>query len=126
MSPTSYQAAPPRVFILTVLILSVKHAALIVRVAICLLLFLSFPTLVDAEASASPLARMEGAFADLNDANSVIATIDSGLFQSYRGKNRAWWEQVYHAKRKEVVAEMASIDTEKLNRKDRRAFAVMK
>src|SRR5689334_17297848 len=104
MSPTSYQTAPPRVFILTVHILSVKHAALIVRVAIWLLLSLSFPTSVEAQASTSPLARMEVAFADLNDANSVISTIDSGLFQSYRGKDRARWEQVYHAKRKEVVA----------------------
>ena len=126
MSPTSYQTAPPRVFILTVGILSVKHAALIVRVVVCLLLSLSFPTLVKAQSSTSPLERMEAAFADLNDANSVIATIDSGLFQSYGGKDRAAWEQMYHVKRKDVVSEMAKIDSQKLNAEDRRAFALMK
>ena len=69
---------------------------------------------------------LENSFADLNDANSVIATIDSGLFPTYRGKNRSQWEQVYQEKRKEVVAALADVSPQDLNAQDARALLVIK
>ena len=38
------------------------------------------------------LKEVEKIYADLNDASSIITTIDSGLFTSYRGRDRAAWE----------------------------------
>lgn len=75
---------------------------------------------------ASPIAELESAFADLNDANSVISTIDSGLFKSCRGKDRAGWEQIYHASRKKVVAGLAEAAPQKLSAEDARAVSIMK
>ena len=89
---------------------------------IFLLLSLALPAL----ASPSPLTKVENAFAGLNDANSVISTIDSGLFKSYRGKDRVAWEQIYRAKRKQLVAGLADAAHQKLDPEDVRAVAVMK
>ena len=50
------------------------------------------------------VAEVENIYADLNDAFSIITTIDSGLFTSYRGRDRAAWERVYREKRKEFSA----------------------
>lgn len=50
------------------------------------------------------VAEVENIYADLNDAFSIITTIDSGLFTSYRGRDRAAWERVYREKRKEFGA----------------------
>ena len=41
------------------------------------------------------VAEVENIYADLNDAFSIITTIDSGLFTTYRGRDRSAWERVY-------------------------------
>jgi hypothetical protein len=79
-----------------------------------------------AGAASSPLMRVETAFAELNDANSIIATIDSGLVQSYRGKDRAAWVQVYTVKRREVVTGLTALAAQGLGAEDKRALALMK
>lgn len=99
---------------------------LILHQIVCAALFVLLAASFAMASSNSPLAALENAFADLNDANSVIATIDSGLFKSYRGKDRSALEQVYEAKRKEVVAALARINPQNLNAQDARALKVMK
>ena len=54
-------------------------------------------------ADSSQVAKVENIYAGVNDAFSVIATIDSGLFASFRGKDRAAWAQLYRQQRKESV-----------------------
>lgn len=97
----------------------------ILRRGVCIALFVSLAASVPM-ATSKPLADLENAFADLNDANSVIATIDSGLFASYRNKDRAAWEQEYRAKRKEVVADLAKVMPQNLNPEDARALELIK
>jgi hypothetical protein len=62
----------------------------------------------------------------VNDAISVITTIDSGLFSSYRGKDRAGWVQFYAKKRKELQQRLGKLPREGLSEADAKAVAAMK
>src|SRR6266851_4814135 len=77
------------------------------------------------ESPAEALAETENSYADLMDASSIMAAIDSGLFISYRGKNRAAWEQVQTEKYKEVAARLGKISETKLSPTDARAFTLI-
>lgn len=76
--------------------------------------------------SASGVATVENLYADLNDAASIVATIDSGLFKTYQGKDRADWQALYLARRKEVASRLANLPTQALSKEDARAVIVMK
>ena len=75
---------------------------------------------------AQSVADAESVYADLNDANSIIETIDSGLFQAYQGKDRAAWEQVYKEKRAQFVEKLAKVPQTGLPDLDARAVKVMR
>jgi hypothetical protein len=72
------------------------------------------------------VSTVENFYADLNDAASIVATIDSGLFKTYQGKDRAVWQALYLARRKEVASRLANLQTHALSKEDARAVMIMK
>lgn len=76
--------------------------------------------------SSAAVAEAEGIYADLADSYGIISTIDSGLFATYQGKDRAAWERVYSEKRKQLVEKLSKISTSGLSPLDARALDVMK
>jgi hypothetical protein len=60
----------------------------------------------------TPLTAVESNYADLMDAHYVLQTIDSGLFTTYQGKDRAAWSDVYQSKRNEEAASLATMSAE--------------
>lgn len=71
------------------------------------------------------VAEAEAMYADLVDSYGVIATIDSGLFASYQGKDRGAWERLYGEKRKQVAERLGKISGARLSPLDARAIDVM-
>jgi len=69
---------------------------------------------------------LEAAYADLADAYYVTETIDSGLFTTYQGKDRAAWSQIYQAKRKELVARLKNLSSENLRSVDARVVSFIR
>jgi hypothetical protein len=72
------------------------------------------------------VAEVESIYADLSDAFTIITTIDSGLFTSYRGKDRAAWSQVYREKRKEFFERLAKLPSHSFSENDIQAIAAMR
>lgn len=77
-------------------------------------------------ADSRQVAEVEKIYADLNDASSIITTIDSGLFTGYRGRDRAAWERVYREKRKQFSARAAKLPSHGLSENDAKALAAMR
>jgi len=77
-------------------------------------------------ADSKTVAKVENTYADVNDAISVITTIDSGLFSSYRGKDRAAWVQFYAKKRKELEQRLGKLPQQGLSEGDAKAVAAMR
>jgi hypothetical protein len=71
------------------------------------------------------VAEAETLYADLADSYGVISTIDSGLFATYQGKDRAEWERLYAEKRKQLVENLNGISASGLSPLDARALDVM-
>jgi len=94
----------------------------------CLLLVAAFTAaaLASNVADSKKVAKAEDAYADLNDAASIIATIDSGLFTRYRGKNRAAWLEIYQKKRKDLSKGLSQVPTHGLSANDAKAVSVMR
>ena len=83
---------------------------------------------VGLDKSSSPstsVALAETLYADLADSYGVITTIDSGLFATYQGRDRAAWESIYVEKRKQLTEMMSKITTSGLSPLDARALGVM-
>ena len=77
--------------------------------------------------SSSPqVTALEAAYADLADAYYVTSTIDSGLVKNYQGRDRAAWNELYQAKRKEVTAGLAKLSSENLSRTDARVVTLIR
>jgi hypothetical protein len=72
------------------------------------------------------VAEVENTYADLSDAFSISTTIDSGLFASYRGKDRSAWEQLYREKRKEFSERLSKLSSHGLSENDAKALAAMR
>jgi len=77
-------------------------------------------------AESKKVAAAEYLYADVSDANSILATIDSGLLSTYQGKNRAAWEQNYRKKRAELGRELDKLPASGLSGRDARAIAAMR
>ena len=77
-------------------------------------------------ADSKTVAKAENVYADVNDAISVITTIDSGLFSSYRGMDRAAWVQFYDKKRKELEHRLSKLPQQGLSEGDVKAIAAMR
>ena len=78
------------------------------------------------ESPAKSLAQTENSYADLMDASSIMAAIDSGLFASFRGKDRAAWKQIQQEKYKEVTSRLGKITEKDLSATDARAFMLIR
>jgi hypothetical protein len=63
---------------------------------------------------------------DVSDANTILATIDSGLLSTYQGKDRAAWQQFYNEKRATLDKELKSLPASGLSGRDTRAIAAMR
>ena len=71
------------------------------------------------------LARIEAAYADMNDALGAVGLIDSGYAASYDGRDRDAWSRELDAKREAVRAGLAKLEDERLSEEDRRAASLM-
>src|SRR6516162_6994723 len=74
-------------------------------------------------ADSKQVSAVEYLYADVSDANTILATIDSGLLSSYQGKDRAAWEQVYRKKLSKVAGELERLPASGLSGGDTRAIA---
>jgi len=77
-------------------------------------------------ADSNKVSAVEYLYADVSDANSILATIDSGLLSTYQGKDRAAWEQFYRTKRAKLATELERLPTSGLSGGDTRAIAAMR
>jgi hypothetical protein len=97
--------------------------------ALATLLF-SFCLFLGAEIRSAPrsaeISTIENLYADLNDASGIISTIDSGLFRTYEGKDRAAWQAIYSARRQELAGGFARLSGVNLSPMDARAVSLMK
>src|SRR5258705_4873701 len=93
---------------------------------ILLIAFLVVHALLAPIARASPLTAAESTYADLNDSNSVVGAIDSGLFASFRGKDRAAWNQEFQASREALAKQLAAVDARGLSRADARVLEILR
>jgi len=76
--------------------------------------------------SSQAVAEAESIYADLTDSYSIAATIDSGLFATYHGKDRPAWQREYEEKRKQLVEKLSKISASGLSPSDARAIEVMR
>ncbi|MBV8876992.1 MAG: hypothetical protein JO158_04730 [Gammaproteobacteria bacterium] len=76
-------------------------------------------------ADSRKVSAVEYLYADVSDANTILAAIDSGLLSTYGGKDRAGWEHVYTEKRGQLTRELESLPTSGLSDSDSRAIAAM-
>ena len=77
-------------------------------------------------ADSKKVSAVEYLYADVSDANTVLATIDSGLLSSYQGKGRAAWQQLYREKHAKLKKELQSLPTSGLSGGDARAIVAMR
>jgi hypothetical protein len=87
-------------------------------------LALAFSPFVPAADAA--LARIETAYADLNDAAGALALIDSGFRESYAGTDREGWARRLERSRGEFESGLARIASGALPAEDARALEVMR
>jgi hypothetical protein len=79
-----------------------------------------------AQSAGNPVRPIENVYADVNDAYGAMGAIDSGLANRYAGKDRGEWEQIYKAKRKELVTGLKKGPYKGLSKEDERAVTVMR
>jgi len=72
------------------------------------------------------LSSIEYLYAEVSDANSILATIDSGLLSSYLGKDRTAWMQFYSESRARLAKELESLPASGLSGRDIEAIAAMR
>jgi hypothetical protein len=77
-------------------------------------------------ANSKKVSAVEYLYADVSDANSILGSIDSGLLSTYRGKDRAAWEQFYREKRAKLAKKLESLPGSGLSSGDTRAIAAMR
>ncbi|MBV9724807.1 MAG: hypothetical protein JO299_06495, partial [Gammaproteobacteria bacterium] len=71
-------------------------------------------------ADSNKVSAVEYLYADVSDANTILAAIDSGLLSTYGGKDRGGWEPVYTEKRGQLTRELESLPTSGLSDSDSR------
>ncbi|HKN34406.1 MAG TPA: hypothetical protein VJX16_14305 [Terriglobales bacterium] len=77
-------------------------------------------------AGSKKVSAVEYLYADVSDANTILATIDSGLLSTYQGKDRAAWEKFYCKKRAKLAKELERLPASRLSGGDTRAIAAMR
>jgi len=93
----------------------------------CSLLASSITMAADATPrTGSKISSIEYLYADVSDANTILATIDSGLLTTYQGKDRAGWVQFYRDNRARLDKELQQLSPSGLSEGDTRAVAAMR
>ena len=77
-------------------------------------------------AESKKVSAFEYLYADVNDANTILGTTDSGLLSTYQGKDSAAWEQFYRKKRAKLAKELERLPSSGLSRGDSAAIAAMR
>jgi len=77
-------------------------------------------------AEPSPLAPAEHLFLDFLDAANARGAIDSGLFSTFKGRDRTSWESDEKSLHKRLVASLGTLDPAKLSAGDQAALAAMR
>jgi len=77
-------------------------------------------------ADSKKVSAVEHLYADVSDANSILATIDSGLLSTYQGRDRAAWQQFYRKQRAKLSKELERLPASGLSAGDTRAIAAMR
>jgi len=77
-------------------------------------------------ADSPQVGAVESVYAEVNDAKTIIGTIDSGLFTSYQGKDRVAWEEIYQSKRKALAKGLAELPDKGLSAGDTQAVAAIR
>src|SRR6516225_3995471 len=77
-------------------------------------------------ADSKKVSAVEYLYADVSDANSILGAIDSGLLNTYQGKDRAVWVQVYRKKRAKLAKQLERLPDFGLSGADTRAIAAMR
>jgi len=72
------------------------------------------------------LGQTERLYADFMDASSILAAIDSGLFITYKGKDRAAWKRVRDEKYKQITALLERTSVKDFSAADARALKLMR
>jgi hypothetical protein len=86
----------------------------------------SFPANGDLVADSKLVSAVEYLYADVSDANTILAAIDSGLLASYQGKDRAAWEQYYKTSNARLAKQLAALPSQGVSVRDGQAIAAMK
>jgi hypothetical protein len=77
-------------------------------------------------ADSKRVSTLESLYADVSDANTILATIDSGLLTGYQGGDRAAWARLYATKRAELARQLEELPTSVLSGRDTRAIAAIR
>ena len=72
------------------------------------------------------LARIEDAYADMNDALGAVGLIDSGYAASHAGRDGKAWSRVLEDRRTAVRAGLEALQDAKLSEEDQRAVRLMR
>jgi hypothetical protein len=93
------------------------------------LLLLPLAPFVAPAAAGSPgsraVAEAESAYAAAGDAHGVLGAIDSGLFTSYRGRDRAAWAAEFDSQRQRLAALVAALPVSGLTGEDARVARLL-
>ena len=76
-------------------------------------------------ADSNKVSVVEYLYADVSDANTILAAIDSGLLSSYQGKDRAAWQRFYTDNRARLGKELEGLPASGLTAGDTAAIAAM-
>jgi hypothetical protein len=104
---------------------NVRKLSVSSRVVVALLLCTSLAA-QSVPDSSNALAAAESLLADLADAHYIAATIDSGLFATYHGKDGAAWHRVAIDAQKQLLSRLAALSPDTLSPTDQRALARMR
>jgi hypothetical protein len=77
-------------------------------------------------ADSKKVSAVEYLYADVSDANTILAAIDSGLLSSYQGKDRAAWARFFSGNRTRLTKELEGLPASGLTAGDTAAIAAMK
>jgi hypothetical protein len=77
-------------------------------------------------ADSQQVSTVEYLYAEVSDANTILATLDSGVLGSYQGKDRAAWHKVYLKGRAQLGKELEGLPSSGLSDADTRAIVAMR
>ena len=77
-------------------------------------------------ADSKAVSAVEYLYADVSDANTILAAIDSGLLNRYQGKDRAAWERLYNTRRAQLTGALDGLPASGLTAGATQAIVAMR